>query len=140
MISFQLADKKNADRKQSPLRHDVAYASHMLMHQTPLITILVFLLILIFITNFGKNKYRHSHTDSQERVLTYVQSGVAEDITQVTRRRSCCVSTTQKLGRNPVSKHQIQPEYGDEQADAGRDYRIRLARPNSQARTQTEKY
>ena len=25
------------------------------------------------------------------------------------------------LGRNPVSKHQIQPEYGDEQADAGRD-------------------
>ena len=26
-----------------------------------------------------------------------------------------------KLGRNPVtvSKHQIQPEYGDEQADAG---------------------
>ena len=25
------------------------------------------------------------------------------------------------LERNPVSKHQIQPEYGDEQADAGRD-------------------
>ena len=24
------------------------------------------------------------------------------------------------LGRNPVSKPQIQPEYGDEQADAGR--------------------
>ena len=24
-------------------------------------------------------------------------------------------------GRNPVSKHQIQSEYGDEQADAGRD-------------------
>ena len=22
-----------------------------------------------------------------------------------------------ELGRNPVSKHQIQPEYGDEQAD-----------------------
>ncbi|CAN0409356.1 unnamed protein product, partial [Ascophyllum nodosum] len=29
-------------------------------------------------------------------------------------------------------KHQIQPEYGDEQADAGRDCRTRLARPNSQ--------
>ena len=43
-------------------------------------------------------------------------------------------------GRDPVSKHQIQPEYGDEQADAGRDCRIRLARPNSQARTRTEKY
>ena len=28
-----------------------------------------------------------------------------------------------ELGRNPVSKHQIQPEYGDEQADAGRDCR-----------------
>ena len=26
-----------------------------------------------------------------------------------------------ELGRNPVSKHQIQPEYGDEQADAGWD-------------------
>ena len=27
-----------------------------------------------------------------------------------------------ELGRNPVvRKHQIQPEYGDEQADAGRD-------------------
>ena len=36
-----------------------------------------------------------------------------------------------EMGRNPVSKHQIQPEYEDEQADAGRDYRIRLARPKS---------
>ena len=25
-----------------------------------------------------------------------------------------------ELGRNPVSKHKIQPEYGDEQADVGR--------------------
>ena len=37
-----------------------------------------------------------------------------------------------ELGRNLVSKHQIQPEYGDEQADAGRDCRTRPARPNSQ--------
>ena len=44
------------------------------------------------------------------------------------------------IGRNPVCKHQIQPEYGDEQADAGRDGRTRLARPNSQARTETGKY
>ena len=44
-----------------------------------------------------------------------------------------------ELGRNPVSKHHIQPEYGDEQADAGRDCRTRLARPNSQARTRTGK-
>ena len=28
-----------------------------------------------------------------------------------------------ELGRNPVSKHRIKPEYGDEQADAGRDCR-----------------
>ena len=26
---------------------------------------------------------------------------------------------TAELGRNPVSKHQIQPEYGDEQAESG---------------------
>ena len=44
-----------------------------------------------------------------------------------------------ELGRNPVSKHQIQPEYGDEQADAGRDCRTHLARPNSQAQTGTGK-
>ena len=42
-----------------------------------------------------------------------------------------------ELGRNPVSKHRIQREYGDEQADAGRDCRTRLARPNSQAPTPT---
>ena len=46
-----------------------------------------------------------------------------------------------ELGRNPVNKHQIQPEYGnDEQADAGRDGLTRLARPNSQARTWTGEY
>ena len=44
-----------------------------------------------------------------------------------------------EIGRNLVSKHQIKPKYGDEQADAGRDCRNRLARPNSQARTGTEK-
>ena len=44
-----------------------------------------------------------------------------------------------EIGRNPVSKHQIQPEYGDEQANAGQDCRTRLARPNSQARTWTGK-
>ena len=45
-----------------------------------------------------------------------------------------------ELGRNPVSKHQIQSEYGDGQADAGQDCRTRLARTNSQARTRTGKY
>ena len=42
-----------------------------------------------------------------------------------------------ELGRNPLSKHQIQ--YGDEQADAGRDCRTRLARPNSQARKNADR-
>ena len=50
------------------------------------------------------------------------------------------MDTAAEIGRNPVSKHQIQPEYGDEQADAGRDCRTRHARPNSQARTGTVKY
>ena len=45
-----------------------------------------------------------------------------------------------ELGRNPVSKHQIQPEYADEKTDAGRDCWTRLARPISQARTRTGKY
>ena len=45
-----------------------------------------------------------------------------------------------ELGRNPVSKHQIQLKYGDEQADAGRDCRTRLARLNSQALTGTGGY
>ena len=44
-----------------------------------------------------------------------------------------------ELGRNPVSKHEIKLECVDEQADAGRDCRTRLARPHSQARTGTGK-
>ena len=33
------------------------------------------------------------------------------------------MDATVELERNPVSKHHIQPEYGDEQADAERDCR-----------------
>ena len=45
-----------------------------------------------------------------------------------------------EIGRNPVvRKHRIQPEYRDEQADAGRYYQTRLARLNSQARTETQR-
>ena len=40
------------------------------------------------------------------------------------------MDAAEELGRNPVSKHQIQPEYGDEQTDAGRNCRTRLARPD----------
>ena len=49
------------------------------------------------------------------------------------------MDATPELRRNHVSKHHIQPEYGDEQADAGRDGWTRLAGPNSQARTGTGK-
>ena len=34
-----------------------------------------------------------------------------------------------ELGKNPLSKHHIQPEYGGEQTGAGRDCRTCLARP-----------
>ena len=50
-----------------------------------------------------------------------------------------CRSSTE-LGRNPVSKQHVQLEYGDEQADAGRDCRTRLERPISLARKGTGKY
>ena len=49
------------------------------------------------------------------------------------------MDTAAELRRNPVSKHQIQPEYEVGQADAGWEDRTRLARPNSQARTGTGK-
>ena len=38
------------------------------------------------------------------------------------------MDTAAEPGKNPVSKHQIQPEYGDEQADAGRDQILRRER------------
>ena len=51
------------------------------------------------------------------------------------------MDTAAEIGMNPVvSKHQIQPECGDEKADAGRDCRTLLARIISQARTVTGKY
>ena len=46
------------------------------------------------------------------------------------------IDTDAEIGRNPLSKHQIQPGE-NEQADARRDGRTRLARPNFQARTGT---
>ena len=50
------------------------------------------------------------------------------------------MDTAAELGRKPVSKHQIQPEYGERQCDAGRDCRTLFARPIYQARTGTGKY
>ena len=31
------------------------------------------------------------------------------------------IGAAAELGRNPISEHRIQPEYGDEQAGAGRN-------------------
>ena len=45
-----------------------------------------------------------------------------------------------EIGRNPMRKRQIQPEFRNEKADAGRDGQTPLARPNSQVRTGTGKY
>ena len=36
-------------------------------------------------------------------------------------RMAVSLDAAAELGRNPVSKHQIQPEYGDDLTDAGRD-------------------
>ena len=44
-----------------------------------------------------------------------------------------------ELGRDPVSEHQIQPEYGDEQNDAGRHCRARLDTKFSGANGDREK-
>ena len=41
--------------------------------------------------------------------------------------------------KNTSLLHRIQPEYGDEQAGAGRDCRTRLTRPDSQARTNADR-
>ena len=58
-----------------------------------------------------------------------INSGLIRWRIVVLNKQMCA---TAELGRNPVGKHQIQPEYRGEQADAGRTCRTHLARPNSQ--------
>ena len=49
-------------------------------------------------------------------------SAICDDHTYIhTYIHTYVMDAAAEIGRNPVSKHQIQPEYGDEQADAGRD-------------------
>ena len=56
------------------------------------------------------------------------------------RQKLSRLPTNHRAGRPVCIKHQIQPEcMENEQADAGRDGRTRLARSNSQARTVTGK-
>ena len=47
-----------------------------------------------------------------------INSGLAQSRMAV---QNITMDAAPEIGRNPVCKHQIQPEYGDEQADAGRD-------------------
>ena len=58
----------------------------------------------------------------------------------VINRASTISDTAAEIERNPASKHQSEPEYDDEQADAVRDCQTRLVRSNLQARTGTGKY
>ena len=58
----------------------------------------------------------------------------------VINRTSTISDASAKIERNPASKHQSEPEYDDQQADAVRDCQTRLVRPNFQARTGTVKY
>ena len=60
--------------------------------------------------------------------------------TVINRTSTILDAAAAEIGRNPVSKHQPEPEYGDEQADAVRDCQTRLVRPNSQGRAGTGKY
>ena len=78
------------------------------------------------ISYYLDKKYRHEDT----AVLSL----------QLTKLWWVAMDATAELVRKSVSKHQIQPKYGDEQVDTGQDCRNRLARPNSQARTGTRKY
>ena len=75
--------------------------------------------------------------------MVYLQSGTIHQKYEFVTR--VCLfgrghDAAAELERNTVSKHQVQPEYGDEQADAGRDCRTRLAGPYYQARTRIGKY
>ena len=78
----------------------------------------------------GIERHRYAVADSINSGLTRWRMAVINEK----------MNAAAELGRSSVCKRQIQPEYGDEQVDAGRDCRTRLARPNSQARTRTGRY
>ena len=105
---------------------------------------------ILYTLHLGLSPGRVGRDTTTAKRDTYIAAGHALSVLLVTgsMKRICSYTfdalysadAAAGLGRNPVSKHQIQPEYGDEQADARQDCRTRLARPNSQARTRTRKY
>ena len=62
----------------------------------------------------GQPKLKHIRREK----TTHIPNGV---FLLYVRIQSVNQSIIHELGRNPASKHQIQPEDGDEQADARRD-------------------
>ena len=80
------------------------------------------------------NKHTHTQTPDTHRLKTFVKSERTKD------HKLNYLFTVRCSKKSFRRRYQIQPEYGNEQADAGRDCRTRLARPNSQARTGTGKY
>ena len=51
---------------------------------------------------------------------THLRDPINSELTRW-RKAVSYLDAAAEFGRNPASKHQIQPEYGDEQADVGRD-------------------
>ena len=62
-----------------------------------------------------------------------INSGLTPWRVAVSKKNGC-----RRGNREESRVNQAPDEYGDEQADAGRDCRTRLARPNSQAQTGRE--
>ena len=76
-------------------------------------------ILCIFLINIYAHTHTHTaHIQTNAILLYCMRSALTNYIIGVWRFH---MDATAELGRNPVSKHQIQPEYGDEQADAGRD-------------------
>ena len=77
---------------------------------------------------------------SSERVLPWQVTMDQLICASLSHTHYCYEVSMLKVPYDTIMSYQIQPEYGNEQADAGWDCRTRLARPNSQVRTRTRKY
>ena len=84
--------------------------------------------------------YLNRHTSGQSRVYRVTQ--LRTDGVHCRKSTGTMASEPQGSSKRvlPWQVTMVQPEYRDEQADAGRDCRTRLARPNLQVRTRTGKY
>ena len=60
-------------------------------------------------------------------------------VAKISNTMNIALCTAAEIGRNPVSKHQIQPEHGNKQADVRGDRRTRFATKFSGANGDREK-